>query len=55
MNKSLGQIAYEKWASSPGVHSLYGHLSWTQLESSVRSAWEAVAEAVIEAHPFIFD
>jgi len=44
MQKSLGQIAYEAWASDRNYVGVF-----SELPSDIQSAWEAAADAVTAA------
>ncbi len=49
MDKTLGQVGYEKWRSLLEPHATAGLPDWNRLPEGSRLAWEDVANTIVEA------
>jgi hypothetical protein len=50
MEKTLGEIGYEKWRSLLPAHATAGLPAWDRLPESAKAGWEDVAVAVVNQY-----
>lgn len=50
MDKTLGEIGYEKWRSLLEPHASTGLPAWNRLPEGSKAAWEDVATAIVNQH-----